>query len=642
MEEVSIKKMNKDEWKYFIDKLINESFYEVIGVKAKDKHFVFAPLESAEELRLDYDVTILPPKKYFLPQYENLLSFNLSKQSISHEIKEKKRIIIGIHPYDIIALQQMDKVYFDTYVDKFYKTRRENTIIIGSNILNISDRGFAASMNTHTVSSGYDLMITDIGEAVIIEIGTEKGKTLLEKYATNIVDADEEEINKVEELIASLPDKYNRILKINKEEIPKLLSKNYEHPLWNELSEKCLQCSSCTMVCPTCYCFDIQDEISLDGQGTRIRTWDGCLLPDFTKIASGEIFRKDKSERFRHRFYRKGLYIPERYNFIACIGCGRCAIACLPDIADPLNIINKLVEDKHKSTGEIVVEIPSTTSRIRETTYTPINATISRIEKLTEFEKLFEIKLDDNKPFHYQPGQFVEVSILGVGEAPISISSPPTGKSSFEIVVRRVGNVTNKLHTLKEGDRIGIRGPFGRGFDVKTMEGKNLIFVAGGIGMVPMRSLISFILNDSNRDRYGMTTILYGSKTPQDILFMDEIKKWEKKRDVTVKITVDTCPEGVCWDGCIGLVTSLFPEVRWKDVENTIAVVIGPPVMYKFVIKCLDTMGVRDKNIYVSLERRMKCGIGKCGHCQINGIYVCKEGPVFNYSEIKDLPEVFE
>ncbi|RLF41189.1 MAG: hypothetical protein DRN12_03725 [Thermoplasmata archaeon] len=639
--ESSIKKMNREDWADFINNLINNSTYEVIGVKAKGKRFIFAPLESADELRLDYDTTILPPKKYFLPQYENLLSFDLSKQSVNIEMKEEKRIIIGVHPYDIIALQQMDKVYFDTYIDRFYKIRRENTIIIGSNILNVSERSFATSMKAHTVTSGYDLMVTDIGSSIIIEIGTERGKKLMERYATNITDATEAEIKKIEEIVESIESK-DRKLKVDKENIPNLLKRNYEHPIWRELSEKCLQCSSCTIVCPTCYCFDIRDEVSLDLQGKRIRTWDGCLLPDFTRIASGEVFRKDKTERFRHRFYRKGLYIPERYNFIACIGCGRCSIACIPDIAGPFNVINKIAEDSEETRGEIIFEIPVTRGGEEETAYIPRNGIIRRIEKLTEFEKLFEIELEDSIDFNYQPGQFVEVSILGVGEAPISISSPPIKKGSFELVVRRVGNVTNKLHTLREGDKIGIRGPFGRGFDVKKFEGKNLIFVAGGIGIIPMRSLISFILDDSNRDRYGIVTILYGSKTPRDILFMDEIKEWEKKEDVIVKLTVDTCPEGICWDGCIGLVTSLFPEVKWQDIENTVAIVIGPPVMYKFVIKCLDTIGVKEENIYVSLERRMKCGIGKCGHCQINGIYVCKEGPVFNYTEIKDLPEAFE
>ncbi|HHH80321.1 MAG TPA: hypothetical protein ENL13_05410, partial [Thermoplasmatales archaeon] len=527
-------------------------------------------------------------------------------------------------------------------VDRFYKQRRENTIIIGSDILNVSDRSFAASMGTHVVSSGYDLLVTDLGDTVVVDVGSEKGRVLLEKHTSELRDASEKEVKRVEELRAALPGKYKRSLKVEKERWREVLGNSYDHPLWKELSEKCLQCSSCTMVCPTCYCFDVKDEVSLNTvDGVRVRTWDGCLLPDFSKVASGEVFRKEKSERFRHRFYRKGLYLPERYGFVACVGCGRCAIACLPDIADPLDVINNLVERKSEAEGVLRFSIPESKAAAEEIDYLPRNAVIKRMEKLTEMETLFELEMEDGEPLVYEPGQFVEVSVFGVGEAPISISSPPQKSSSFELVVRRAGNVTSRLHSMRVGDRVGIRGPFGRGFDVKALEGRNLIFVAGGIGMVPMRSLICYVLDDKKREDYGLVTVLYGSKTPQDVLFMDEIKEWEKKSDVTVKLTVDTCPEGVCWDGCVGLVTSLFPQVRWKDVENTVAVVVGPPVMYKFVIKCLHTMGVRDENIYVSLERRMKCGVGKCGHCQINGIYVCKEGPVFSYSEIKDLPEAF-
>lgn len=637
------KSLSKQGFLRFVDNLILDDSLEVHGVKAKDERFVFAPLESSSELRLDYDVTILPPKKYFLPQYETLLRFDRSKGSAVPEVELcKTRVLVGVHPYDIVALQQMDKVYFDSYVDRFYKQRRENTIIIGSDILRVFDRSFAASMGTHVVSSGYDLMVTDLGKVVVVEVGTEKGMALLEKHASDVRDTTDEEASRVDELRAALSGRYKRFLKIEKESWRDLLVTSYEHPLWMELSEKCLECSSCTMVCPTCYCFDVRDEVSLNiFDGRRIRTWDGCLLPDFTRVASGEVFRKEKSERFRHRFYRKGLYLPERYGFVACVGCGRCGMACLPDIADPLDVMNKLVEKKVESRQVVRVSIPKSGEVLEETSYLPRNAVIKRMERLTEMETLFELEMMDGEPLVYEPGQFVEVSVFGVGEAPISISSPPTGRSSFELVVRKVGNVTNKLHEMKVGDVVGIRGPFGRGFDVEVLKGRNLIFVAGGIGMVPMRSLIGYVLDDRNRDGYGLVTILYGSKTPQEVLFMDEIEEWKKKKEVTVKLTVDTCPEGVCWDGCVGLVTSLFPQVRWRDVENTVAVVVGPPVMYKFVIKCLHTMGVRDENIYVSLERRMKCGVGKCGHCQINGVYVCKEGPVFNYGEIKDLPEAF-
>ena len=159
-----------------------------------------------------------------------------------------------------------------------------------------------------------------------------------------------------------------------------------------------------------------------------------------------------------------------------------------------------------------------------------------------------------------------------------------------------------------------------------------------------MRSLIKYCLDTKNRDKYKYIKVLYGAKRPCDVLFQEEITSWEQVNDVTCKLTVDTCQDGECWVGSVGLITALFPKLQVEriDPKNTMAVIIGPPVMYKFVIKCLRTLGIPAHHILVSLERRMKCGVGKCGHCQINGVYCCKEGPVFNYAKIKHLPEAFE
>ena len=268
----------------------------------------------------------------------------------------------------------------------------------------------------------------------------------------------------------------------------------------------------------------------------------------------------------------------------------------------------------------------------------PLPATIVRVERLTEKEMLFEIALDTGMPLGHNPGQFVEVSIFGIGEAPISVSSAPRGKT-FELVVRRAGDVTTKLHNLKAGDKIGIRGPFGKGFDVEGLKGRNLLFVGGGIGMVPMRSFINYVLD--HRKSYGEVTILYGCKEPCELLFAKEVAHWDARDDIEHLRTVDKCPDGACWDGDVGLITTLIPKVKF-DPKDTVAVIVGPPIMYKFVIRDLKKLGVPEDNIIVSLERRMKCGVGKCGHCQMNGVYVCKDGPVFNYADLREIPEAFK
>jgi sulfite reductase subunit B len=641
----TVKIISKKELTSFVDNLIKQNSYEVVGVKSKGERYVFDILENSAELRLDYDVTILPPKKYFLPQYEKLMSFNLEKPfDVKENDDEKSRIIIGIHPYDIIALEQADKVYLDSQKDDFYEKRRDNTIIIGVDIQKVSDRSFAGSMGTNVADTGFDLMLTNLGDIYAVTIGSKKGENLLNKYAkTN--DAAESDIKKIQQVRKDIASRYKKEAKVDKEDWSSLLVANYDNSIWEERADKCLECSSCIMVCPTCYCYDVRDEVSLNLKtGERIRTWDGCLLRDFTKIGSGEVFREDIKDRYRHRFFRKGNYLSERYNFIACVGCGRCSTACLPDIADPCDIINDLSlfggsGDTNKFFLKHDTKVDET-----ETIHIPRKATIKRIEKLTETETFFEIELDDKKPLNHKPGQFVEVSIFGIGEAPISVSSAPNKNSSFELVVRRVGDVTGRLFKMKAGDKLGIRGPFGKGFDPTLFEKKHLLLASGGLGIVPMRSLINYVLNKENRKKFKDITILYGAKQPSEALFMDEVEEWKKFPDVRCEITVDQCAEGECWNGCVGLVTALFPTIKLDkfDSQDTIAVVVGPPVMYKFVIKCLQTLGIPDENIFVSLERRMKCGVGKCGHCQINGIYVCKEGPVFNYAEIKDLPEAFE
>ena len=640
-----VKIIAKKDFNSFVNNLIKEEKHEVIGVKTKGERFVFDLLEDAGELRLNYDVTILPPKKYFLPQCENLMNFNLEKPFDAEESDVgKPRIIIGIHPYDIIALGQMDKVYLDSQKDDFYKKRRDNTIIIGVDIQKVSDRSFAASIETNVTETGFDLMLTDLGNKYAVTIGSKKGESLLEKHA-KVREAKNADIKKIHKVRVTIASQYKKKVKVDKEKWSSYLVENYDHALWGAKSDKCLECGSCTMVCPTCFCYDVKDEVSLNLKGgRRIRTWDGCLLHDFTKIGSGEVFRGDVRERFRHRFYRKGNYLPERYGFVACVGCGRCGIACLPDIADPCDVMNDLSHfEKSDYTSRFFIE-QKTEIMDKTTIHVPRSATIKHMEKLTKTEMFFEIELDDKKSLCHKPGQFVEVSIFGIGEAPISVSSAPSSSPSFEIVVRKVGNVTTKLFTMSTGDKLGIRGPFGNGFDVKSFEKKHLLFASGGIGLIPMRSIINYVLEKENRKRFKDVTILCGARQPSEVLFMDEIEEWKKSPDVKCELTVDQCVDDETWSGNVGLITTLFPKIRLDkyDSKNTIAVVIGPPVMYKFAIRSLETLGIPDENIFVSLERRMKCGVGKCGHCQINGVYVCREGPVFNYNQIKNLPEAFE
>jgi sulfite reductase subunit B len=275
-------------------------------------------------------------------------------------------------------------------------------------------------------------------------------------------------------------------------------------------------------------------------------------------------------------------------------------------------------------------EIPRTPS-----IYLPTQALIADVRPVTHLEKLFTVQLPEGVWLDHEPGQFVEVSLLGIGEAPFSIcSSPSRSSQTFELCIRRVGDITNTLHTLKPGDSVGIRGPFGQGFPIRRFRGRDLLFVLGGLGLAPARSLIQQVLDE--RGKFGRVIILYGARTPTELVFTEELTQWSARDDVEVNITVDRASEG--WTGNVGVVTTLLPGIE-VHIPNTIAITIGPPVMYRFVLMELLGKGIREGNIWLSLERRMKCGVGKCGHCQINHLYTCQDGPCFSYDQIKHVQE---
>ncbi len=266
--------------------------------------------------------------------------------------------------------------------------------------------------------------------------------------------------------------------------------------------------------------------------------------------------------------------------------------------------------------------------------YIPSPAVIVDIVDEAPKVKTFTLKFKNKRlqeKFNFSPGQFVQVAVPGIGEAPISLSSSPTEKEHFKLCVRAVGNVTNALHSLSVGDIVWVRGPYGRGFPMDDFKGKNLVFVAGGIGLAPLRSAINMVIN--LRENYGDVKILYGDRAPSYLLFEKERELWCKT--CGVYLTVDTPDES--WSGCVGVVTKLF-DIVTVTPSNSVALVCGPVVMYRFVVKKLLELGFTEDSIYLSLERRMRCGVGNCRHCMVGSKFVCLDGPVFTFKELKNIP----
>ena len=257
--------------------------------------------------------------------------------------------------------------------------------------------------------------------------------------------------------------------------------------------------------------------------------------------------------------------------------------------------------------------------------YIPFISEILEVIKHTEIEYTFRMALKGD----VKPGQFFEVSLPKYGEAPISVSG--IGEKYVDLTIRRVGKVTDEIFNNYVGDKLFLRGPYGNGFDINNYKGKEVIVVAGGTGLSPVKGIVDYFSENKN-DTKGFT-LISGFKSPEDILFKEDIKAWEKNMNLI--ITVDGAKEG--YEGKVGLVTKYVPELDIKDKENVQVVVVGPPMMMKFTVLEFLKLGIKEENIWISQERKMCCGIGKCGHCRIDDTYICLDGPVFNYSKGKEL-----
>ena len=275
---------------------------------------------------------------------------------------------------------------------------------------------------------------------------------------------------------------------------------------------------------------------------------------------------------------------------------------------------------------------PDTT---KSSIYAPRLCRLAEVKELTRQEKLFRLQLCDETELGHQPGQFVQVSLPGLTEAPISVASSPCRSGYFELGIRKAGRLTTALHQLQPGDKIGIRGPFGRPFQLEALSGKELLLIAGGCGLAPLRSLIEYC--QDRRRQVATVRIFYGARSPQDMLFQQDLSAWQTGGNFNCRYTVDNKPADSCYDGETGMITELLTDLQ-LDAANCCAVIVGPPPMYRPVIDQLRKLGLTGpKQIMLSLERQMRCGVGKCGHCTIEHLYCCCDGPIFWLEEVEHL-----
>ena len=319
--------------------------YRVVGPQAKGPQFAFGAISDPGQLRLDYNTTILPPKKVLQPPQERLASFTMGgKPAIEDIVEAVPTVLFGVHTCDLHALQLLDKAFSEEYPDAHYLARREQTVIVSIECLEPCDEhSFCKSMGSLSAGEGYDLHLTDLGLAYAVDVATEAGEQLMVGYGT-VSEAGDGDVRRLNDVLGAKWPRFTYRLDFDAAELPALLSTAYDHPLWQELGDRCLACGSCTNVCPTCYCFNVYDETNMAlTEGERIRRWDSCQLDEFASVAGGENFREARAARQRHRFMRKGKYIHEKFDELGCVGCGRCIRACVADISivDGFNAIQR-------------------------------------------------------------------------------------------------------------------------------------------------------------------------------------------------------------------------------------------------------------------------------------------------------------
>jgi ferredoxin len=335
--------IRSDDFATFLTAMIEAG--PVYGPVAKRSRFAFARLETPDELRLDYDVSILPPKKLFFPPAQDLLQFDGA--GFRAPVEPTEKVLLGVHFYDVKAIDQTDLLFSERNYDINYMAHRETTTIIASNIQTVSSRAFFASVGTDVQPTGHDAFLTAIVGGYVLETLTERGEAVL-KYG-GIQPATDAQLKKAAEVNAEALERCPEMLEHGTEAIAaKVRAAFGNDELWSAMAADCFSCGTCNTVCPTCYCFDVQDTWNVDQtSGQRTRYWDGCLTEDFAKCSLGdgatENFREERAARFRHRMMRKATYLNEKLGGPACVGCGRCSAGCTADIADPVRIINQIM-----------------------------------------------------------------------------------------------------------------------------------------------------------------------------------------------------------------------------------------------------------------------------------------------------------
>lgn len=617
--------------------------FEVFAPQNYDGQVMLLPYEE-KKLTLDYINLSFPLKEYIFKQREVLFNWEKDKETIRYinnkKSKEVKNLFFGVRPCDTYGIAYMDEFFLKGYKDDFYKKNREEAYIVALNCIKPGNNCFCSSISVGPFAScGYDLLLTELQGLYLVEAGSNKGEELIAIGNGIFISIQDEILDAKEKLLNDVMNEFKT--KLTKADIHKLLKDNFNDPLWEQLSKDCIRCTGCTTMCPTCTCFNVVEENVNSCSGCRVRYWDSCQSDSFTRNA-GEHNPRNSVSRVKYRIYDKMKYIEEKFNMKGCTGCGRCIDAC-PSNINIVSIINKFAEKNNEDISlkkENIINERNEHKHIDkcEDVYLPQMAIITDIIEETRNIKRFIMQYEDKalqENFKFS-GQFFEITVFGVGEIAISIPFSPSSKESFDFCIKKAGKVTSAIHNMKIGDKVGLRGPFGKGFDYDQFKGKDVIVIGSGVGLAPVRTMILRMLE--NKQDFGKVVIIASAMSYEDLIYKEDLIAWDNIDDVKVLYALSNATTKV--NAHVGYINDLLPDLglNWT---NTSAIICASPRRIKAVAKDLINLGMKGTDIFTSLETHMRCGIGKCGHCKVGDKYMCVDGPVFNYEEMLLLPPEF-
>ncbi|MGD0248243.1 MAG: 4Fe-4S dicluster domain-containing protein [Candidatus Limnocylindrales bacterium] len=527
---------------------------------------------------------------------------------------------LGVRACEIAALAIQDRVFLGgQFTDEDFRVRRSAALIVAVQCTTSSSTCFCTSMGTGPeVRGGHDIVLTEIDEGFVIQAGSPDGAAIVAKLPKRPPSHAEAgaAIDHVEAARVQMGEP------LPMTGIGERLKLQLDHPRWAQVAERCVECGNCTMACPTCFCTSFIERSDLDGKSsTTERQWDSCFDVAFATVAGGD-FRARPRDRYRQWLTHKFSTWWDQFDSSGCVGCGRCITWC------PVRIDVR---------EELAAIAPPIAPVIRPVAVEPVAASpgaysIARLASVrAETEDTTTLTLTDLDPAFLsgRPGQFVMVALPAFPAVPISISR--FRANAIDLTIRAVGPTSTALGNLHPGAKVGLRGPLGTFWPMEEAYGRHAVVVAGGVGLSPLHGLVDALA--ANCDRFESVSLFYGSRTPQDQLFREDLAAWTACKALDVAVTVDRA--GPEWKGRVGVVTTLFDMISW-DCSKVTAFVVGPERMMQASVQGLISKGVPADRIYVSMERHMECGIGLCGHCQMGGRFVCKDGPVFRLNDLGD------